>query len=433
MTGPKLLEDPHLLATTTTILLIAGAGLLQGKLGCKRRKDGRPLTPSNSEAGNTCSKIHEKRRPPLSADAEEAERCWANSYGRFKFCGLRENPTADIPPPTYSLVPLNLPIPVLSADQAATLEIFTRNVQDLADAGARVDQATLLRYLRAKKFQLQKAETLFRKAMQWRKDNDLDRIATHWDLEAYERTLAPWWLSGGIIGVGLQGQPVALERIGRCKWPHMCDALPFEVLQKLDAVHCMRCLAAVEEDSLRRGVPFTGTTLVVDLHGFGWDQAQPRAAYMLSQMTTARTLIMPETVKELLFIRTPQAFVYAWSAFGHLLDPNTKHKVQMATEADTLPLLRKYLRDDQIPGYLGGSFCHNGDPECRQVLAPGGFPPEAALNRLRHLLATANQRPERPARLQTASQQDRQQDDADEQVDSRRGNTFCGVNVCWGG
>ena len=44
------------------------------------------------------------------------------------------------------------------------------------------------------------------------------------------RCLAPWWLSGGFLGHGLQGEPVALERLGRCSWPKLCNKLDFEVL-----------------------------------------------------------------------------------------------------------------------------------------------------------------------------------------------------------
>eukprot|EP00439_Symbiodinium_sp_Y106_P039362 s672_g4.t2 len=198
--------------------------------------------------------------------------------------------------------------------------------------------------------------------------------------------LAPWWLSGGFLGHGLQGEPVALERLGRCSWPKLCNRLDFEVLKKLDIVHCRRSLAALEEDSMRRGVPFSGVTLIIDLKGFKWSDAQFGAAWTLSKMVACRSNLLPETCFRILFVRVPAPFAKAWSMFSYLLDPGTIAKIQMATESETLTLLRKFIGDDTIPAYLGGQLRIDGDPYCRKLLAPGGFPPEEALQRLEDLV-----------------------------------------------
>lgn len=76
---------------------------------------------------------------------------------------------------------------------------------------------------------MKKAEKKLREAIKWIEENDVLHATDTWDLEAYERCLAPWWLSGGFLGHGLQGEPVALERLGRCSWPKLCNTLDFEV------------------------------------------------------------------------------------------------------------------------------------------------------------------------------------------------------------
>lgn len=383
------LQEIQMLATT--IMLVAGAGLLR-QVTCRRRKADSTHAASKSSPSSRSS-TPESSPSDRSTDSEhlyplsEAERCWAGEYGRYKYTALRPNVfDKTVEPPAYSLEPLNLPLPPLGDDEARGLQELAARVKDLADAGHRTDLATLLRYLRARKGKVDKADELFRKACAVREEHDVDRAFSHWDLEAFERILAPWWLSGGIIGYGLQGEPVAIERIGHCSWPKLMHEVPFHVLEKIDLVHSMRCLGACEEDAVRRGVPFGGVTLIMDLHGFGWDQIQFRAAYNLSKLSTNRQLLMPETVKRLLFVRTPPAFVRAWGMFSYLMDPGTLEKLHMATEADTLQLLRKFVSDDCIPAFLGGRLCVDGDPECRKICAPGGLPPQEALQRLKRQL-----------------------------------------------
>ena len=150
-----------------------------------------------------------------------------------------------------------------------------------------------------------------------------------------------------------------------------------EVLQKLDIIHCLRSLAALEEDSIRRGVPFSGVTLVIDLKGFKLGDAQFGAAArpsflmcfnvfplffscfsgfpfdfkpfggvsssflveerlgrsrrwwppglepLLKGKGLWRSFLLPETCHRILFIRVPTPFVKAWSMFSYLLDPGT--------------------------------------------------------------------------------------------------------------
>lgn len=406
---------------TTALVMLAGAGLVKGKkAGCRRRKGHAKV--QDAEVKEVVSHGSE--------DLENAELCWSRQYGRFKYTGLRDEPFApNAPKPAYSLLPLDLKLPTITSKEEESLSILEGKVSDLAQTGVRVDRATLLRYLRAGKGKVNQAETIFRRAAKWRKDNDVNRCFSHWDLEALEDCLAPWWPSGGFCGRSLQGHPVYFERLGHCSWPRICADLPFEILQKLDLVHCMRCLGAVEEDALHRGVPITGIVMVIDLHGFGIDQAQLRAAWLLAKLADARAILLPETVNSILMIRAPSAFAYAWSSFSHLMDPRTREKVQIANAKDTHKLLLRYISEENIPSYLGGKLCIEGDVECRKLLAPGGYPPVAARQRLMQLMKASGglSRAYRETK-DSASVSSEQADDADEWTG--RGSSFCGV--CFG-
>jgi len=315
-------------------------------------------------------------------EADDVESWVCKGYGRYKYCGLRDDPLASEAPPVYSIKPLDLRLPELEPDQKEKLKALAQRTADLAaNGGHRTDNATLLRFLSARKGNVEKAEILLREAAAWRKEMDIDRVFTHWNLEAYERCLAPWWLSGGLVP-GRWGQPVGFEYIGRCNFPRLLASLPWEAILRIDIVHCQRVLAALEEYALRRDQPFAPITLVVDLRGFGFEHVQFSAARSLSRLVASRNLLLTEVADRILLIHAAAAFARAWALFKHLLDPGTAEKIQVVGKEDSLDVLRQYMDDDAIPGYLGGTRHINGDPECRLLFAPGGTPPPSAISRL---------------------------------------------------
>jgi len=366
------------------MLLLAGAGFLKQSNTCRRRKAPEDAPEKWPNTANFQRVVSE------SDVVDDAEKCWTIGYGSCKYTGLRPDALdpSKGPPEPLSIEEADwLQVPELREGEADKLEELRQKVVDIREQHRhRVDNCTLLRFLRAEKGKVPRAEKKLREAIKWMEENDVANVFKTWNLEAYEKCLAPWWLSGGFLGHGLQGEPVALERLGRCSWPKLCNRLDFEVLKKLDIVHCRRSLAALEEDSMRRGVPFSGVTLIIDLKGFKWSDAQFGAAWTLSKMVACRSNLLPETCFRILFVRVPAPFAKAWSMFSYLLDPGTIAKIQMATESETLTLLRKFIGDDTIPAYLGGQLRIDGDPYCRKLLAPGGFPPEEALQRLEDLV-----------------------------------------------
>mmetsp|Transcript_48338 Transcript_48338/g.142648 ORF Transcript_48338/g.142648 Transcript_48338/m.142648 type:complete len:329 (-) Transcript_48338:29-1015(-) len=289
-------------------------------------------------------------------------------------------------------------MPALSpAELAVTRELFAR-VGDLTAAGKRTDMGTMWRFLQARKGNVEGAEAYFRKAVAFRDSLNLDELDTSWDLEAYERCFAPWWCRGGILGHGKSGQVVGLERCGLSGFPELSLKLPWEVLVRMDAVHIVRSLAAFEEDALRRGVPVGNNTLILDLEGLSWDWCRPSVARMYGKLVEGRDMLLPNTLGHILVVRAPAAFTMAWRTAQSFFDATTREKVQIATTVEeSLAMIRKYVPDEIIPGYLGGRLHTDGDPECRLLLgssSPDPVPSEA-FERLQALLSGDTEAAER--------------------------------------
>jgi len=332
------------------------------------------------------SPVCEEKRDGDALSVVAASKC--EGMGSRKHCGLRLDPMdSSIPVASYSLVPLQLPLPDLNEKQRAALKELETRVEDLSSI-YRTDPGTLVRFMRARKFDVDASETYFREAMKWWEKNDIKEVLTTWNLEAYEQCFAPWYLSGGFMGHGREGEAIAYQRLSKCNWPKWVQTFPRQHIKKLDIVHCLRSLAAVEEDSLRTGKPLGHGILVEDCHGFGFDQASFASAVALNKLIRARNYLMPECLSKILVVNAPRAWVYAWGIFSWILDDGVKAKVQIARPgSQTIALLRKYISDEEIPACLGGSKHIDGDPECGRILAPGGFPPESAFTNFFKLVA----------------------------------------------
>mmetsp|Transcript_355 Transcript_355/g.1126 ORF Transcript_355/g.1126 Transcript_355/m.1126 type:complete len:433 (-) Transcript_355:113-1411(-) len=325
-----------------------------------------------------------------STDTGSAAACWARGDGRLKYRILRPDPGVPEYPPRFSLANLELTLPSLAEGEAAALKVLAASLADLRGGGRRTDDATLLRFLRARKGNVQAAGRYFREAELYRDELDLQRMDTHWNLEAYERCFAPWWARGGIMGLGLKGQVVGLERLGRSCFPQLLEALPWKVLQRLDALHTVRVLAAFEEDALRRSHPIENNILILDLDGLGKNFCTLKVLRAYARLVAYRDMLLPCTLGHVLVIRAPKVFSALWVVLGPLIDPGIREKVQIASgDEQSLAMLRKYIGDETIPAYLGGALKVDGDPECRAILGSSsrGPVPAEALARLEAAVA----------------------------------------------
>ncbi|CAE7726407.1 retm [Symbiodinium pilosum] len=322
----------------------------------------------------------------IDSDLLAKEEAWQLGYGRFKYCGLREDPFGKPPDLQAPAALARLPLPDVDARELQGVRELQRRVSDIASVALRSDFCTLLRFFQEGQGDVGRAEACFREAVEWQKKHDVPRALTHWNLALFERCLAPWWPTGGFLGLGFEGEPVALERIGCADWTALHDNVPYDVLQKMDIVHCLRTLAGVEEDSLRRNVPFVNATLIEDLQGISWRTFSPRTLQALGAILKSRNHTVPRSARRVLIINAPAAFAAVWNTLKHILvNPHTASLMQIASAEESLKVLRQHMDDSIIPEYLGGTRSISGDPECRSLLAPGGTPPEAVFAHIRRL------------------------------------------------
>jgi len=304
-----------------------------------------------------------------------------HGQGCLKYHGLRERINIQDPrPQPITLAQANkVPLPRHTNDEAVKLQMLSRKLADELKLGHRADHNTLLRYLRAEKGNVVMAEKCFRDAMSVRKDYDVDAMFTDWDLDAYESCLGPWWVSGGLVGWSNEKRPVYYEPFGKCKWTQITARIPKRELVKMDLLHQMRVLGAIEEAAFEKGESMKGGIAIVDLEGFGMEQCKYHAAKMFAELIAIRDRMVPCMLHQVLVINAPASFSCAWRMVKCVLHQDTQAKFRVASSGrKTTALLKTHLDDQSIPAFLRG---HPVCDEDRLKFALGGPIPQEAITR----------------------------------------------------
>eukprot|EP00439_Symbiodinium_sp_Y106_P027892 s672_g3.t1 len=176
-------EAPNVtVVTATTMLLLAGAGFLKQSNTCRRRKAPEDAPEKWPNTANFQRVVSE------SDVVDDAEKCWTIGYGSCKYTGLRPDALdpSKGPPEPLSIEEADwLQVPELREGEADKLEELRQKVVDIREQHRhRVDNCTLLRFLRAEKGKVPRAEKKLREAIKWMEENDVANVFKTWNLEA---------------------------------------------------------------------------------------------------------------------------------------------------------------------------------------------------------------------------------------------------------
>ncbi|KAJ7212129.1 CRAL-TRIO domain-containing protein [Mycena pura] len=251
------------------------------------------------------------------------------------------------------------------------LRIFRREVFDegILTEGDTIgtDDETLLRFLRARKFNIHQAKTMISNAQAWRRTVQLDRLYAEIDPFDYperEAVFDCWPLY--FHKTDKKERPVNIHTFGGVDFPKLYQTCtPERHLQSL-IVNC-DCLTreVLPASSRLAGRPIGTVLVIVDLQGFSlskWWQMQKlaRTSFQISQD------YFPETMGQLVIVNAPASFTFMWSIMKRWLSKETVEKVDILGH-DYKNVLLDLVDADSLPKVLGGNCeCQEG---CHQSSA----------------------------------------------------------------
>ncbi|PIK59000.1 putative SEC14-like protein 2 isoform X2 [Apostichopus japonicus] len=249
----------------------------------------------------------------------------------------------------------------LSSEQAEKLAKFRENLKDILLE--KHNDHYLLRFLRARNFNLKKSEEMLRKNVEWRikkdvtftKDNPLPRSDNQHETFLCAQVFTPF-KHGGII-YSLKSSE--REKVGI----HLIERM-YEI---------------AKENSKKQGRYVEGLTLILDMEGLGPHILWKPFINLWNEMMVIMEQYYPETVKRVFVTRPPAIFPLAYSLVKPFLDEGTKKKVKiLKSSSNWKETLLKYIDADQLPKHWGGTQVDpDGDPKCPSKLVLGGKVPES--------------------------------------------------------
>lgn len=215
-------------------------------------------------------------------------------------------------------------LPDLDERQRIALEQFREAVQDVRQP-VHTD-ANLLRWLRAREFDVTRAEHMFRQHLRWRQQRNVDKLLTDYvhDVPKVMRDHFP----GGILDCCPKGNPVWLINIGSVDIKGYLQVLP-----KADVYrHCMYLLEKQEkikrDTSSKLGREIETQYVIMDFENFSLRQVYSwQVLNLLVGLLKMYEANFPESLEKAFVINVPSFFPTLWKMVRPLLTERTVSKV----------------------------------------------------------------------------------------------------------
>ncbi|XP_035292244.1 SEC14-like protein 2 [Anguilla anguilla] len=261
----------------------------------------------------------------------------------------------------------------LSPKQAEALAQFRERLQDVLALLPSQNDQYLLRWLRARNFNLAKAEAMLRKHLEFRKHVKADTITTDWKLpEVIEKHL-----SGGMCGYDREGSPIWYDVIGPVDPKGLMLSASKQDFVKSKVRDCEMLQKECDRQSEKLGKNVESITMIYDLEGLGMKHLYKPAIETYGEVLTMFEENYPEGLKRLFVIKAPKLFPVAYNLVKHFLSEVTRHKINVLG-ANWQEVLQKYIEPEQLPAIYGGTLTDpDGDPRCKTRIQYGGVVPRS--------------------------------------------------------
>ncbi|RYH32724.1 hypothetical protein EON65_00050 [archaeon] len=269
--------------------------------------------------------------------------------------------------------------PNVSADQLKAVNAFIEQIE-AEELQFNTDEEheflKLLRFLRARKFNVEQSMKMVREDVKWRlAENRLNlRRETAEEVLGCDLTQIYNFFPTWIQGVDKQLRPVSYRKFGKFEIWNVLKLTSMERLVRFHAWETEQALRGMYKGSQESGYNIETFVLVIDAAGWGLRLATSDAYAFIKNMATTDSDHYPERLGNMLIINAPTVLSVAWKVVQGFLDPVTKKKVRiLAKRSEWEPMLKQYIDVSQIPQQYGGEA---PDPTPEDAISQMNPPPE---------------------------------------------------------
>ncbi|XP_057868923.2 uncharacterized protein LOC131075952 isoform X2 [Cryptomeria japonica] len=216
------------------------------------------------------------------------------------------------------------------------LDLMRRTVEAQDSSAKAADDATVMRFLRARDFNVQKASQFFLKYLNWRRAFvPLGYIPESEVCNELEKKKI------FIQGFDKQGHPIGVILAARHNSDRDLEEFKRLVVYGFDKI--CACLPSEQEKF----------TIIADLEGWGYKNTDIRA--YLAALEIMQNFY-PERLGKVLMIHVPYLFWAAWKIVYPFIDNVTKKKIIFVEDKHLKETLLSEIDESQVPEIYGGKL-----------------------------------------------------------------------------
>ncbi|KAI9147697.1 Sec14 cytosolic factor [Paramyrothecium foliicola] len=216
----------------------------------------------------------------------------------------------------------------------------------------RLDTLTLLRFLRARKFDVNLSKQMFVDTEAWRKETNLDELTTTWEYPEQEKVAQ--YYQQYYHKTDKDGRPLYFEHLGGIDLTEMYKITSAErMLTNLAIEYERMATDFLPACSRQSGQLIETACTIMDLKGITLTKV-PQVYSYVRQAAAISQNYYPERLGVFFMINAPWGFSTVWSVVKGWLDPVTVKKIHILGSGYQSELL-KQVPAENLPKIFGGT------------------------------------------------------------------------------